>query len=304
MSPMQQILVPVDFSEHSAAAVERAFSLAAESDAEVLLLHAMNLPPLAEAPSIPADLRKELERDEREAFERYCGDLRDRGLSFTSRLDERDASVAIREAARADEIQSIIMGSHGRRGLDRFLLGSVAERTLHGAPVPVHVVRESPEQAKEPIRSILLATDFSAGAAQVEDLVIEWARRFSAEVEIFHVIRETAVLFAPYAVAGSSDFEGQMREAANHRIERVADRFRAAGVSVKSKIVYGRASEAILDRAEATGVQLIAMGSRGYSALARIVLGSVAQKVLRHAPCGVLVAGEPERSQTIADAPQ
>ena len=84
-----------------------------------------------------------------------------------------------------------------------------------------------------------------------------------------------------------------MREAAACRIETVLERFRRAGVSAKSKIVYGSAARRIIERAETTGARMIEMGSCGHSALQRFLLGSVAQRVLRRAPCSVLVAGSP-----------
>ena len=86
-----------------------------------------------------------------------------------------------------------------------------------------------------------------------------------------------------------------MREAAEQRLSEVLGRFRRAGVLAKSKIVVGYASEEILDRAESTGAQLIAMGSRGYSGLKRFRLGSVVQRVIRRSICSVLVAGPAPR---------
>ncbi|MBJ21271.1 MAG: universal stress protein [bacterium] len=299
MSRGSQILVPVDFSEHSRAAVERAFLIAGLCEAQVRLLHALQLPPCTLDPEFSGALRDELRNSEKREFEEYCESLRRRGFEFSERFEERDPADAIHAAARSDGTRLVVMGSHGRRGLDRLILGSVAERTLQDAPVPVLIVREAEQEATTEIRSILFATDFSKDAERVEKIVGHWAGRLGAQVEVFHAIRETAVLFAPYAVAGSSDFEGEMREAAMRRSERVLDRLTQAGVSCKSKIVYGRASDSILTRAESTGAQLIALGTSGYSAFQRFLLGSVAQRVSRHASCSVLVAGADSRSSRI-----
>ena len=169
-----------------------------------------------------------------------------------------------------------------------------------GAPVPVLVVREDAEEAHLPMRSILMATDLSEEAMSVEPLVAAWAKRWNAEVEVIHVVRETAVLFAPYAVVGSSDFEGELLEAATRRMKSVLERLSDAGVHAKSRIVYGHPEEEILRRAESTNVDLIAMGTRGYAGFARVMLGSVAQRVVAHAPCNVVVAGAD--GQTLGDA--
>ena len=291
MARTPTILVPVDFSSHSRAATERACVMARVSGARIRLLHAMYVLPVTVEYAISDTVWKDLRASEMEALESAKQAIEGRGIEIATCFEERYPADAIRAAARGGDVEMIVMGSHGRRGIDRLLLGSVAERTVQAAPVPVLVVRESEAEASRPIRSILFATDFSEHAERAERVVAKWARAVGAEVEIIHAIRETAVLFAPYAVPGSSDWEGEMKEAAQRRIEKVRARFEEAGVSAKSTIVYGLASEEIIHQAEASGAQVVAVGSRGYSALQRFVLGSVAQRVLRHAPCSVLVAG-------------
>jgi nucleotide-binding universal stress UspA family protein len=298
MNKTSAILVPVDFSTHSRAAAERACQLAMVSEAEIRLLHAMYLLPVTIEYSVSETVWADLRASESSELAKMEDEFEDRGVSVSTRFEERDPADAIRAAAREPDVEMIVMGSHGRRGLDRLLLGSVAERTVQGAPVPVLIVRESEADAAKKIESILFATDFSEDAEQAERLVAKWAKRLGAEVEIFHAIRETAVLFAPYAVSGSSDWEGELKESALLRIESVRSRFEEAGVPAKSKVVYGLASEEIIKRAEMTGTDLVAMGARGYSALQRFLLGSVAQRVLRHAPCSVLVAGSTASSHT------
>jgi arylsulfatase A-like enzyme len=145
--------------------------------------------------------------------------------------------------------------------------------------------------AAKPIRSILFATDFSEDAKQAERIVARWARLLHSDVEIFHSIREAAVLFAPYAMSGSSADESELHEAAAIRMKSSLDRFKAAGVSARAKIVHGSPPEEISDRAATIGCQVIAMGSRGYTGLQAVRVGSVAQRVLRNAPCNVLIAG-------------
>jgi nucleotide-binding universal stress UspA family protein len=284
------ILVPVDFSTHSRAAIERALAWAQVSDAEVRLLHAMYTLPVTLEYSISEQVWADLRASEAAELAKLVAEFAGRGVSISTRMEERDPADAIRAVAREPGVELIVMGSHGRRGLDRMLLGSVAERTVQGASVPVLIVRDSESGARREVRSILFATDFSDDAEHAEREVRKWALRLGASVEIFHAIRETAVLFAPYAVAGSSDWDGEMKEAAERRIESVRQRFEEAGVRSTTRIVYGLASEEIVQHAEETSVDLIATGTRGYSPFQRFVLGSVAQRVLRHAPCDVLVA--------------
>lgn len=292
------ILVPVDFSEASLAAVRRARALARSSGASLRLLHA-SPPPAAELdPRLAEQLTDELRRGAKLRLANLAADIDDGRVPLSTAFEEADPSRAIRDAAEADDVSLIVMGSHGRRGVDRLLLGSVAARTVQRAPKPVLVVRaedSAEDEAGPPMRSILLATDFSEKAAAVEREVAEWALRLGAEVEVLHVIRETSVLLAPYAVTGSSDFEGEMFEAAESRMEGVLRRLRERGVHAKAKIVYGVPAEEILRRAEATNVDFVAVGTRGYSGLQRFLLGSVAQRVLSQAHCDVLVDAGSER---------
>ena len=291
------ILVPVDFSEASRAAVLRARAIARATGARMRLLHACPPPNDDLDARLAEKLTEELRRDAKLRLAAFAGTYDDGQGGLSTAFEEADPARAIRDAAEDEDVSLIVMGSHGRRGIDRFLLGSVAARVVRWAAKPVLVVRGEPAGAEDgpPVQSVLLATDFSDQAQALEPGVADWARRFGAEVEVFHVIRETSVLLAPYAVTGSSDFEGEMLEAAESRMEGVLRRLRGMGVHAKSKIVYGVPAEEILRRAEATNVDVVAVGTRGYSGLQRFLLGSVAQRVLSQAPCDVLVDAGHER---------
>lgn len=293
------ILVAVDFSDASRAAVRRARALARSAGASLRILHACPPPSDDLDPRLVEQLTEELRRGAKLRLANLAASFDDGRVALSTAFEEADPSRAIRDAAESDDVSLIVMGSHGRRGIDRLLLGSVAARVVQRAPKPVFVVRgehSGEDEDGSPIQSILLATDFSEKAAAVEPEVAEWALRFGAEVEVLHVIRETSVLLAPYAVTGSSDFEGEMFEAAESRMAGVLRRLRERGIHAKAKIVYGGPAEEILRRAEATNVDLVAVGTRGYSGLQRFLLGSVAQRVLSQAHCDVLVDAGSERS--------
>lgn len=296
MSHIDTILVPVDFSTHSRSAALRACRLALPMKASVRLLHALHLPPVAMEAALPPGFWDDLRGAERQKLESFQRSIEEQcEIETTTVFEERDPVDMILSTAHAEPTACIVMGTHGHRGIDRFLLGSVAERTLRRSPVPVLVVREDESEADRPIGSLLFATDFSEDAERAEKVARDWAGPLNAEIEVFHAIRETAVLFAPYAVPGSSDFEGEMHEAASLRMKSVLERLRAAGVGAKGKIVYGMASNEITKQAEATGADLIVMGARGYSTLQRFLLGSVTERVLRQAHCSVLVVGPEQR---------
>ena len=297
---LSEILVPVDFSDHSRAAIQRAAELAETTGARLWLLHVLDLPPLLPGFMISESIWKGLREAVEVELAAQAKALRRRGLSVATCVQEGNAADSIRAAAYSSNIEIIVMGSHGRRGTDRVLLGSVAERTLHMSPVPVMIVRESEEYAAQPIEKILFATDFSNGSERAEASLIRLARATRSDVEVFHAIQETAVLFAPYAVDGVPSVEVEIHEGARLRMESCLKRLQDAGLNVHPKIVNGFASEEILKRAELSDVDLIAMGTRGYAGMRRFRLGSVSQRVMRGAPCSVFVAGRSPAEPTLA----
>lgn len=287
------ILVPVDFSSFSKAAIERALEFAKASHGRVRLLHVLALPLISLEYNRSGPVWSDLRSSESAKLESLRREFEDRGVSIAVSFEEGDPPRMIQAAARSADVELIVMGSHGLRGLDRVLIGSVADRTIRGAPAPVLIVREEGSNAAAPVKSILFATDFSDSARKTEDVVARWATQLHAEVEVFHVVPDTTLLFAPYAVPTSRTFNEEVFESSKRRLSGIVQRLRAQGVQAKHEAVVGYASREIVERAKSTGAQVIAMGSRGHSGLRRFRLGSVVQNVLASSPCSVLVGAGP-----------
>ena len=178
------ILVPIDFSEASRAAVLRARAIARATGARMRLLHACPPPNDDLDARLAEKLTEELRRDAKLRLAAFAGTYDDGRVGLSTAFEEADPARAIRDAAEDEDISLIVMGSHGRRGIDRFLLGSVAARVVRWAAKPVLVVRGEPAGVDDgpPVRSVLLATDFSDQAQALEPGVADWARRPAAEV--------------------------------------------------------------------------------------------------------------------------
>jgi nucleotide-binding universal stress UspA family protein len=139
----KQILVPVDFSKGSDRAVAQAEQLAVALGAGIELFHAYQLPVFAlpdstvtVSPTYVADLTDRAQRE----LNRYRDDLRARGIEVNAKLLEGNAADSIVERAEALHAIMIVLGTHGRSGFRRFLLGSTAERVVRMATVPVLTV--------------------------------------------------------------------------------------------------------------------------------------------------------------------
>jgi len=135
-------------------------------------------------------------------------------------------------------------------------------------------------------KKILVATDFSEGSDEALDRAIEMAKVSGAEIEVLHVI-ELAEEF-PFGTTYFDADYGVLYASVDRELARRADRARAAGLRCETKIIEGTATTDIIQRAQRIGADLVVVGTHGRTGLAHIVLGSVAERVVRRASCPVL----------------
>jgi nucleotide-binding universal stress UspA family protein len=184
-------------------------------------------------------------------------------------------------------IQLIVMASHGYTGIKRWTHGSVAERVLQSASVPVLLVRAKEDFSKgipeaSPCRSILVPLDGSKMAEQVLPAVAPIARALGCELKLFQV---------PIAYAAGSLVNGwylpfqvgfeTADQVAQDYLERLATDLRNQGIETSTATWAGPVAESIIDYAEVSDADLIAMCTHGRTGLARWALGSIADRVLR-----------------------
>ena len=140
---IENILVPVDFSEFSGAAVKQAIDFAKAFDAEVHLLHCYQLNPggvVPYGPAFPPAIYEQMQEAAAVQLRKVHAEVESAGVAAKMHLSSDVPSHAIEEAARSLDADLIVMGTHGHTGLKHVLLGSVAERTLRHAPCPVLTV--------------------------------------------------------------------------------------------------------------------------------------------------------------------
>lgn len=294
------IVVGVDFSPSSEVACRQALGVARRAGARMVLAHAAALPEQPEGlPASMADtaqaylgvLRGRIAEDQR-----ALGELGDRlggqGVEISHVLVDGFPDDALVTAARELGAELIVTGSHGRRGLGRILLGSVAERVVRGATLPVLVARGAAEAADGGFHRILVATDFSESAERGFDLALALAAE-GAAIELVHFwqLPSLSRAHAPEEVdATLAEIRAGMEQ---HGAERGAEAL-ATRDTTRAQVRYslreGDARDGIIDLARITGCDLVVVGSHGRRGLRRLLLGSVAESTVRHAPCSVLVA--------------
>jgi nucleotide-binding universal stress UspA family protein len=146
-------------------------------------------------------------------------------------------------------------------------------------------------------RNLLVATDFSEHADSALDCAIALATTFEAKIHLVHAFDVPLPFVSPYEVAIPDSYLEATREEAIERLAAREEKVKSAGVAVEAHLAEVPAAPAIADAAEEIGADLIVMGTRGHTGLKHVLLGSVADRTLRLAPCSVLTVKKPERSE-------
>jgi nucleotide-binding universal stress UspA family protein len=260
--------------------------------AELVLLSAVSIPSdvreaLEKAGLEPEPLFEDLEIEADEYLRALAQLLSKAELSVSHVVLRSRAADAIVEYAEQADIQLIVMASHGYTGIARWTHGSVAERVLQSAPVPVLLVRAKEGITQEipeayPCRRVMVPLDGSKLAEQVLPVIIPIAVALGCEVTLFRVlVVDTAGPFTGrWYLPQNSSFETADQDARSY-LERLARHVEEQGIRASTAIQLGPVAKSIVDYAEGHDVDLIAMCTHGRTGIARWALGSVADRVLR-----------------------
>lgn len=296
MLSIRRILFPTDFSPGSERALDTALALAREFGAELHMLHAVVLH--SDDPNDPAhhfpDAEQIRSRLEETAVLRMESGIIDRSAEQldVKRQHRRGMSVAPTILEHAQEIDPdlIVMSTHGRRGLENVLLGSVTEEVVRLSAWPVLTVRSDQDASPFPSsRPILVPVDFSEHSRRALTTARDVAARFGSSVHVLHVF-ERAVhpeLYYGGIPLDSPDFrmvEANLREA----LETFVRETPGPEAVTSLHVLEGRAVPTILDFIQEHDIGLVVIATHGLTGMAHLLLGSVSEKVVRRATCPVL----------------
>jgi nucleotide-binding universal stress UspA family protein len=189
-------------------------------------------------------------------------------------------------------VDLIVMGTHGRSGVDHLFLGSVAEKTLRVSPIPVMIVPpRAPDApaAGTPFESILCAVDFSQDSARALTYAASLAQHTGARLTIMHVVELMTVGYDP--MVGGFDIEGfqkAMVAGARKQLQECAGNVTPGPGTIETVLGQGKPYKEIMREAGQRGADLIVVGVHGRSALDRLVFGSTAEHLIRRATCPIL----------------
>lgn len=285
---IESILVPTDGSEGARIGARRGINLAATTGADLHILSVVNDREIE--PSLrtlnPTDWteREELLEKESERAVDTVARLARTHLSgrVTTAVEWGLPFRTISDYADTHDVDLIVIGTHGRTGLERVLLGSVAEKTLRTASVPVVAVPPNADVAElddATYENVLLPTDGSEGAEVAVDWGLALANVYDATVHTVYSINTSR--FA--GIEEMAEIHDALEETGRDALKTVRERARAAGASIVGNIGSGPAARMILSYSEEHDIDLIVMGTHGRSGVKRYLLGSVTEAVVRNA---------------------
>jgi len=295
MLKIKKLLFPTDFFPCANQALDHALYLATRQSAELHMLHAIVLheedPHNAAAHVIDLDeihahLAALAEKDMEDAIQH----LPDTAPTVVkAQVRGIAAADVILEYAETRDMDLIVMGTHGRRGLGHLLLGSTAEEVLRHAACPVLTVRER-QQALTPegVTRILVPVDYSAHARSAMDHARALAQAYEAEVDVLHVIEDLVhPVFYWQGDTGGPDLRPDVEERALEALRQLWATSSGPQVPTRFHVVRGNPGRDIDDFAREHRSDLIVIATHGLTGLSHLLLGSVAEKVVRSAPCPV-----------------
>lgn len=274
---LREVLFPSDLSMESSHAFEHARLLAERFRARLTLYHAVEVPDPVYAHwafNQSHEIWVHVEQTARELLSRKAETLQVSHSVFVERAGS--AQNALLDFIHKSQPDLTVMATHGREGLSHLLLGSVTERVFQNSFRPVLCVRESEHVGALPYRRILVPTDLSLSSRLAFPMAELLAKEFGADVLALHVIPD-----------------GPMMSAVEIPSEAWLWKFMAQAfpsVEISAQVQRGRAWERIVETARVEKADLIVMATRGHDSLADRMIGSNTERVVRHAPCPVLVA--------------
>jgi nucleotide-binding universal stress UspA family protein len=304
---IDRILCPVDFSEFSGPALERAIRLGEWFDARVEVLHVIPSLPLAMSAGLahgyyPDSLEVTSTQQEHAAksLDELVSPFVDQGVTITTRVLEGEPWRVILAEANGLPLDLLVLGTHGRGGFERLLLGSVTEKVLRRAPCPVLTVGHVRAHAmKGPLfRRILCAADLTASSPRTLDLGLSLATENDAQITLLHVLETPAGETGPrshLAVPEIGSLRHELVAQARADLRNAVSETARSFCEVTERVETGAPWREILRVAEQIDSDLIVMGAHTQGTLGLRFFGSTANHVVRRATCPVLVLHESQR---------
>lgn len=296
LNGINRILVPVDFSRPSYSVIDTALALLqGNSRAQLSILHVVEPLPGTELIDFPKPMEPGPMIDNARDILSKLRMTYGHRITFSTNVVEGDAVKEIVEMAERGHFDLIAMSSHGRSGLGRVLLGSVAEGVAQRSTCPVLVLKPAkyleyaavPGMEEAPFKNILVGCDHSAGAVMALNLATKIAEKGKARITLIHAIPSIEGRLILNAVRHDKKDSPAIAES-DLRLESIRKSFFPLSENWDIASVIGSPWDVLVDRALATSCDLIVIGPAARPHGLSSLVGNMANKLIRLSPCSVL----------------
>lgn len=285
----ENILFPYDGSDGAVTVLQHAEKIATWADATIHLLFVADTT-RDSVTVVDGEIVDVLEQKGQRIVNEAAEMLDTAGVSHDTDVVQGNPVPTIVEYTQRHDQDLVVMPTHGREGISRYLSGSVSEKVIRLSPSPVLTVRLHPDEILNfPYESVLIPTDGSEAAVDAAEHALSLAASLDASVHVLSVVDDAGLgVDLQSAVAGGGDKNGPAEA-----IETVVSKAQTMGITdVVSQIQHGVPSEEIRDYVESHDIQIVGMGTTGKRGTERILLGSVAEKTVRSTPVPVMTVGD------------
>jgi nucleotide-binding universal stress UspA family protein len=287
------VLFATDFSAASMRALPYALGMASRFGSKLYTAHVVSIEPYLVGSPKAVDRLRQARQEADASLASLLDSVSKRGIPCQPLVDNGDIWGVLSRFIKEYGVDLLVIGTTGRTGLGKVLLGSVAEEAIRESPCPVLAVGpRAPSDENVHVQNILYATDFSTDSLLAAPYALSFAEKFRARLSLLHVIEKLPE--SPY-------LDAQMaRVRLNELITPQVD----LATTPEATVEMGSPADVILKVATDTASDLIVIGARGAGAFARFAthFGSIAHKVVSHAACPVLTVGGP-RDGSVGTAP-
>ena len=300
----EKILVPLDGSEIAEVALPYAEEMAGRLGSEITLISVSHSAEEQDQQMFQLYIQKTVESI-RERAERYLEKPSERVIQVKSAILVGNPAEEIVDYADRDDIDLIVMATHGRSGIKRWALGSVADKVLSATEQPVVLIRAknacSYTHEKGILSKVLVPLDGSKESETVIPYIEELTSKLGAEIILFQVLALAYHVHisgdAAVQVAYTEKEMEPLKISAQSYLEKIGSKFRKEGIPIKCKVRVGAAGHEIIKLADEINADLVAMLTHGRSGIGRWVFGSVAERVMRSGNTPVLLVRLPGASR-------
>ncbi|MEO8359926.1 MAG: universal stress protein [Vicinamibacteria bacterium] len=298
--PLKEILCPTDFSDFSEHAMKRAVSLAKWFHARVTVVHVIPVmssqvmmpSPLASTYlGVPAEMLQERRKDAAKELDELAKRHHTLGVTIETTILDGHPAKEIAKFARTLPANLVVMGTHGRSGWDRFLMGSTTEKLMRSLPCPVLTTGLADASDDGAVfRRILCAVDLRPGSDSTVNIAFALAEEYLADVTLLNVVDGGRFEWAPKDShpRTSAEFLHTALENAKAALDVMTGDRRAGKIT--TRVETGSAWRSTMQVAKEINADLIVVGAHGPGTFADSFLGSTVNQIVRHATCPVFIA--------------